>query len=266
MLITGNKGFVGSYIENYFENAYDCYGISRDDNIDIRLYENLEKLDISPEIVIHTVASFSDDVQSSFETNVIGTLNICKYAKEKQSKHLILISSLSVYEREENEYFNLYGRTKKQAEEIAESYCEQHNICLTILRLSQVYDDCGIARKNQGMLYYFIDMIKKNKRIEIFGEKNPLRNYIHIDYLSLVIEDVIKKEKSGIYNIIEKKNHTIIEIAYMIFDILNIKPEIEFLVDKPNIGNVYIPTESYDNEVQSISLRNGIERIINYEK
>jgi len=267
ILITGSKGFIGSYLIRSLQNTYHCFGVSRSDNADITHYESLKALDVTPDIIIHAAASLGSDVEEAFSINVMGTLNICKYAKEKGAKHLILISSLSVYEREENEYFNIYGRTKKQSEEIAEAYCKEHGIALTILRLSQVYDDRGLAKKSQGMLYYFIETIQKEQKISIFGKKNPLRNYIHIDYLTAVVQDVIVRCNTGIYNIIEEKDHTISEIAYMIFDLLSYKPTLIFLEDKPDIGQVYIPHDKhYQSDIQPISLKEGIQRIIHYDR
>jgi len=267
ILITGNNGFIGSYIRDDLKERYTCVGISRSENIDITSYLDMQKLDIEPDIIIHAAAVLSNDVEEAFQVNVIGTLNICKYAKEKNVRHLILISSLSIYERAENEYFNVYGRTKKQSEEIANAYCIENNIKLTILRLSQVYDDKGLAKQSQGMLYYFIDTIKNSQKISIFGNKNPLRNYIHIDYLTQVIHDVVKKGKGGTYNVREDKSHTITEIAYIIFDLLKITPNIIVLRDKLDIGSVFIPEENrYISNIEPISLRNGIQRILNYEK
>jgi nucleoside-diphosphate-sugar epimerase len=265
ILITGDNGFIGSYIKKYFQNFYNCSGMSRSDNIDITQYKQIQPLDIYPDTIIHTIASMSSCVEESFLVNVLGTMNICKFAKERKVKHLILISSLSVYHRKENEYFNIYGRTKKQSEEIAESYCNKNNIKLTILRLSQVYDDQGIAKKSQPMLYHFIETIQHKNQIEIFGNNNPMRNYIHIDYLVSVIQNVVENEDTGTYNIIEERSHTITEIAYIIFELLNKKPSIQFLRNKPNIGNVYIPSDMRYNNIESIPLRDGIERIINYD-
>ena len=267
ILITGSSGFIGSYISTELKHNYTCVGISRSQNIDITCSSDLRKMSVDPDIIIHTAAVLSNDVEEAFQVNVVGTLNICKYAKEKNVRHLILISSLSVYERAENEYFDVYGRTKKQSEEIAEAYCNENNIKLTILRLSQVYDDRGLAKSSQGMLYYFIDTIKSKQKISIFGNKNPLRNYIHINYLTQLIQDVIKKGNAGVYNVREDKNHTITEIAYIIFGLLKITPDIILLKDKPDIGSVFIPEKNrYKSSIESISLKDGIQRILNNDK
>lgn len=267
VLITGSSGFIGSYINDYLKNDYSCFGISRSKNIDISRYDDLQHLDIAADIIIHTAATASDSAEETFQTNVVGTFNICKYAKEKKVKHLILISSIFGLDRIENEYFNNYGKTKKQSEEVAEAYCSQNNINLTILRLAQVYDNAGMAKASQGMLYYFIDTIKSSQTISIFGNKNPLRNYIHIDYLMAIIGDVIEKGKHGTFNIVENKSHTITEIAYMIFDLLELYPKMVMLKDKPDIPSVFIPVDNrYGGNIESIPLKEGIQRILNYEK
>jgi nucleoside-diphosphate-sugar epimerase len=188
------------------------------------------------------------------------------FCKRKRGGHIVYISSLSIYERDENEYFDIYGRTKKQAEEIAQAYCDKYQIKLTILRLSQVYDDARKAASTQSMLYYFIDKIAKEGEITIFGKTNPLRNYVHIDYVTSVIEEVVAHEKDGLYNVVELRNHTVAEIAYMIFSIVGKNPNIRYLEEKPDIGNVYIP---HDNRYQSDSIKpihldEGIKRILGY--
>ncbi len=265
--ITGHSGFIGSYLFDDFKEKYRCQGISRSMGIDIGNYEELEGLDFDPEIIIHAAATANGNFEENFQNNVIGTLNICKYAKAKKVKHLILISSIFGIDREENGYFNAYGKTKKISEDMAKAFCEENGIKLTILRCAQVYDDRGVAKSAQAMLYYFIETIRDKKSISLFGTKNPLRNYIHIDYLTAIIKDVIEKSRYGTFNIVENKNHTIAEIAYMIFDLLRLQPNITLLQDKPDIPSVYIPTDDrYIGDIQSIALRDGIQRILNHGK
>ena len=118
------------------------------------------------------------------------------------------------------------------------------------------------------MLYYFIDTIQTQGQITLFGRTNPLRNYIHIDYLCNAIKEVLKEKKVGIWNIIEEKNHSISEIAYMLFDILKKQPNITYLPEKENIPSVHIPdTHIYKSTtISSISLYEGLQRILNHDK
>ena len=117
------------------------------------------------------------------------------------------------------------------------------------------------------MLYYFVDTIKSKGEITIFGKQNPLRNFIHIDYLCEVVAEVVSKKKSGLWNVVEGKSHTIAEIAYMLFAMMDKKPHITYAEDRADIPSVYIPRrERYLSEdITTISLPEGLKRIINYE-
>jgi len=268
ILITGNNGFIGSYLQRYLVRKHETTGISRATGHDITDMDSLMTIEASVDTLIHTAALASNDFEDAFRVNALGTLNLCKFAKEKGIKHLILLSSIFALEHEENGYFNSYGRTKKFSEEIARAYCEENGIRLSILRLSQVYDDARLAQPGQAMLYYFIDTIRSEGKITLFGKRNPLRNYIHIDYLSQVVEDVVAHQDGGTWNVTEVRDHTITEIAYMIFEKLQKRPSITYLEQKPDIPSVYIPKEAlYRNEhIISIPLKEGIERIINHDR
>ena len=268
ILITGNGGFIGSYIDKTLSDRYDTIGLSRADGSDITDYHSLKKSESKIDVIIHTAAIASDDYETSFQTNVVGTLNLCKYAKENGIKRFILLSSIFAFDANDNGYFNSYGKTKKTSEEVASAYCKENDIDLTILRLAQVYDDARLAQSGQAMLYYFIDTIQTQGQITLFGRTNPLRNYIHIDYLCNVVEEVLKEKKVGTWNIIEEKSHTITEIAYILFDILQKQPTISRLLEKPNIPSVHIPYNNiyHSNTFSSISLTDGIKRILNHDK
>jgi len=269
ILITGNRGFIGSYIQKRLEPHYNIFGINREDGIDITHLGSLEGLgdDIEIDSIIHTAAVVSNEYEVCFQANVIGALNMCRYAKEHDIKQFVLLSTIFALEEEENSYFNNYGKTKKMAEEAAAAFCQEHGITLTILRLAQVYDDKGIAKKGQPMLYYFVDTIKNKGEIMIFGKQNPLRNFIHIDYLCEVILEVVSEKKSGTWNVVENKNHTVTEIAYMLFALLDKKPQIAFAEDRADIPSVYIPKERryVSTNITSIPLIEGLKRIITYE-
>lgn len=269
ILLTGNRGFIGSYLQQALEKEYHVIGLNRAEGFDIADEGSLKGLGegIDIDTLVHTAAVASDAYERCFQANVIGTLNMCRYAKAHGVKHFVLLSTIFAIEHESNGYFNHYGKTKKMAEELAISYCQEHGIALTILRLAQVYDDKGLAKKGQPMLYYFADTIKNKGEITIFGKQNPLRNFIHIDYLCEVVREVVSEKKSGLWNVVEDKSHTIAEIAYMLFAMMDKKPHITYAEDRADIPSVYIPRrERYLSEdITTISLPEGLKRIINYE-
>jgi len=267
-LITGSRGFIGSYLQKALSTHYNIVELSRADGFDITDMETLRQVESHIDIILHTAAIASDNYEVSFQTNVIGTLNLCQFAQERGIKRFIHLSSIFAFEEADNGYFNSYGKTKKISEELVTAYCKERSINLTILRLSQVYDDAGLAKTGQAMLYYFIDTIKEHGKISLFGRSNPLRNYIHIDYLCNVVSEVLCENQIGTWNIVEEKNHTIMEIAYMVFDVLHKKPNIVSLPEKTNIPAVHIPySDVYSSEAYaSIALKDGIKRILHYDK
>jgi len=267
LLITGNSGFIGSYIDKYFQNRFNCHGVSKSTGTDISNFKELEKINFSPDIIIHNAAYLGEDIEECFNTNVLGTLNICKFASQNKVKHLILISSISVYENNKNQYYGNYAMTKKQAEELAISYCKTHKINLTILRFSQIYDIAGKAETSQPMLYKFIKTIQEKKSITIYGKINPIRSYIHINDVLLTIEDIINKELLGIYNVVNEESHTIVDIANIIFNLEGIKENILFDKSKQNIPSIYIPSDNkYCSSFKFTNLTDGIKEIIQYAK
>ena len=265
LLVTGSQGFIGSYIIDYFEERYNCMGLSRSTGFDIVNYDNLKQISFNPDIIIHSAGYLGNDFETSFQTNVVGTLNVCKFAKDKGIKHFILISSIFVFNNLENEYYNNYGMSKKQSEEITEQFCKENDINLTILRLSQVYDPARKSKESQKMLYYFIDSIYKTKKVNIFGSKDPLRNYIHINDVIEIIDDVVEMKTFGTFNVINEKSSSISEISKIIFKIHNLDININYLKEKDNILSVYIPsTNLYDKKNNYIPLLEGIREIIKY--
>jgi nucleoside-diphosphate-sugar epimerase len=267
LLVTGSTGFIGNYIIKYFSKKYQCYGISRANGTDISNYISLSSLSFNPKIIIHAAASLSNDIDKAVQSNVVGTLNICKFAKEKKVKQLILISSISIYNHANNQFYNNYAMTKKQAEEVAIVYCKENNINLTILRLSQVYDSNRNAYKSQKMLYDFIDLIQSNNCLQIYGDKNPIRNYIHVRDVLKILYEVIHKQIYGTYNIINPISHTITEIGYMIFKVCSLKPNILFLKDKTEIPSIYVPKDHlYNLNDEYTLLLDGMKEIIDNEK
>lgn len=267
LLITGSTGFIGTYISEHFKSTFNCMGISRSSGIDVTNFDSLNDMKFKPNIILHIAASLKNDIVDTFTSNVVGTFNICKLAKEKKAQHLVLISSIFIFNHRENQYYNNYAISKKQSEEIAIAYCKDNNINLTILRLSQVYDSNRYAERSQKMLYDFIDTIKLNKSLLIYGNKNPIRNYIHVKDVVSIIDEVITNQIYGTYSIVNPRNHTINEIGYMIFKAYAIDSNISFLKDEKNILSVYVPTENvYDFKTGYISLEDGIKEIIKYEK
>lgn len=163
ILITGIKGYIGSYLSKYlYENEYEIYGLDIIDNInidiDIRdkgIIKNeiyIEKIDlrnkyntleffrkVKPNLVIHLAASIQVGESEMlpleyYENNICSMIHVLEAMKECQCKYLLFASTAAVYETSnsfltENSMLgpsSVYGRTKLMCEQIIQDAYEKN--------------------------------------------------------------------------------------------------------------------------------------------
>lgn len=180
VLLTGSRGFLGSYILKEFSD-YFIRGLNRSGgDYMIDLEKTIPIFDESFDLVIHCagIAHFLpiDDKDSKwfFDVNVVGTYNLLTgLSKNPLLKQFVFISSVSVYGINEginiNEQHPLlakdpYGKSKIEAEVIVEKWCSENNIICTILRLPLV-----VGTNAPGNLGAMIKAIKKGYYFNISG-------------------------------------------------------------------------------------------------
>lgn len=154
--ITGGAGFLGINLIRYLRArghdvvSFDLLPFDYPDKAnvvhivgDIRDYPHLAKSMRGSSCVVHTAAALplysKEDIRS---TDILGTENVCRAAKENQADRLIHISSTAVYGIphhcpvvEDDELIGVgeYGKAKIEAEKICLKY-RQEGMCIPILR------------------------------------------------------------------------------------------------------------------------------------
>jgi len=274
ILITGNTSALSKRLFNYFSLDHEVLLTGRDGNADI--YLDLLEIDNIPtelpetiDIIIHCIASFkSNSIIDAMENeliNSVGTFKIMHIAHETKCKHIINISTLSVYDHEDNDYFGSYGLSKRHGQENLKYFCEKHNIQFTTLLLSQIYDEKLEFIKHQGMFYRMIENAKRGKNIEIYGSKDPFRNFLHVLDLIKIIELIIQYQITGEYNCVSPNSYRLSEVAEIAFKVFNMGGSVVFLRNKDDIGNLYIPSDSTLYELikfkPEIDLQQGIQML-----
>ena len=178
ILITGNRGFIGS--------KFQGIGFDIKDGNDIR---NRLALDVLFEIaqidtVIHCAALTGVRRSELYpeeyiSTNILGTKNLVDMAEKYKVKHFIHFSSSSVYaeageeplsENSPLEPDSLYGITKLAAEKIV----KRSNLSWCIVRPFTVYGEYG--RMDQ-VLEKWINQVKSGKPITMYGDGSSGRGY-----------------------------------------------------------------------------------------
>ncbi|MDK4711455.1 NAD-dependent epimerase [Rhizobium sp. CNPSo 4039] len=154
-----------------------------------------------PDVIVHFAAQAGvryslENPRSYVDSNLVGSFNILELARTLQPKHLLLASTSSVYGANEkipfaesdkaDEQMTIYAATKKSMELMAHSYAHLFNVPTTAFRFFTVYGPWG---RPDMALFKFVDAIKNDRPIEIYGEGKMSRDFTYIDDL---VEGIVR--------------------------------------------------------------------------
>jgi len=199
ILITGATGFIGSYFIDKYKATYDIETFSF-------LTDNIENLDLSSvDVIIHLSAlvhQMGGATYSEYENiNVTQTLELAQKAKKNGVGHFIFMSTVKVYGEETDFPYSEksiclpiddYGKSKLKAE-LELKNLHNNSFKLSIIRTPIVY---GIGVK--ANIKNLIGLIKNINILPFKGIKNR-RSMVYIGNLSHLIDEIIIKNKDGIF-------------------------------------------------------------------
>ena len=148
ILVTGVCGYIGSKLAELLKNeGYSVYGLDKngvktvskilDGFIEGNLCEVncLESIEQNIDVVIHLAgeANVDADWRKHRQNNVIGSMNLFKWAIEKNIKRIILLSTVKVSDS------GSYAKSKKDCENLLVDLCNAYDCSYTILRSTPVY-------------------------------------------------------------------------------------------------------------------------------
>lgn len=240
ILITGDKGFVGSETVKLLEKHHPKIGIvgyDLMDGFDIRDLAQLRRVISAekPDRILHlaAIARFSDadkDPKLTFETNVIGTANVSNVAQEFHIP-LVYASTGSVYMPIEQsgaitEEFkargnSVYGCSKY----MGELYVKQQTPHI-ILRYAHLY---GKEKRMHGLIGGFVDRIRRGLAPTLYGGKQSndftyIKDVAKANYLALIAP---WDKWNQVYNIGTGEEITAEEAGKVICEFAGWKGEIE---------------------------------------
>lgn len=248
ILITGNAGFIGSHLSDYFvEEGYEVYGIDnlstgKVDNINtkVRFYQldlcdrealNIALAEIKPHYVFHLGAlariqpSIEDPIRWN-DNNGGATLNLLEACRKVGSvKKFVYSSSSSIYgdndvpfkENQEPRAKHPYGLSKLQGEEWCKLYSELYGLDTTVLRYFNVYGPRQVLTGDYATVVgIFMQQKSTGQKLTIVGDGTQKRDMTYVE--DVVSANVLAAfhDGFGIYNIGTGTNYQIKEIARMI--------------------------------------------------
>lgn len=243
ILITGHTGFKGSWLVKILSNwgsditgyslnpptetnLYDTLNVELNSVIaDIRDYDTLLDTfkDTGPEIVIHMAAQpivleAYKNPKLTYETNVMGTVNICQAIKETDSvKSFVNVTTDKVYQNDDTDKkytetdklngYDPYSNSKSCSDIITQSYYKsffkETGVSTSTVRSGNVIGGGDFAQDR-----IIPDCIKAALKKEKISIRNPnsIRPYQHVleplkIYLKIAKEQYKKIEYSSTYNV-----------------------------------------------------------------
>lgn len=220
ILITGGAGFIGSTLADklleknnkivVIDNFNDYYSpklkeknIKHNlDNKNYKLYRGdicdknlLSKIfeENKIDVVVHIAASAGvrpsiENPLSYVKNNIEGTVNILEVMKRKNVKKIVFASSSSIYGNCKEEIFSEdlkvsepispYAASKSACEQFLYTYSKLFDIQVVALRFFTVF---GPRQRPDLAIRKFIDLIKENKPIPVYGDGTTIRDYTYVD-------------------------------------------------------------------------------------
>ena len=270
IFITGGAGFIGSHIceelykkipssklvildkITYAANLKFISHLIKDkkrvkfikaDILDNTKYEKkIKNFDIAINVAAesHVDRSFKNSILFT-KTNTLGAHIFFQTCLEKKVKKIVHVSTDEVYgekllgsfdEKSHLNPTNPYSASKAAAEIIINSYNYHFKSNILIVRGNNIY---GKRQFPEKLIPSCITKLIKNKPIEIHGSGNNIRCYLSAVDFANAIYLLLKKKRTGIFNIGNNKYFKNIEIAKIICKKFkkDKKKFIHFIKDRP---------------------------------
>jgi dTDP-glucose 4,6-dehydratase len=195
--------------------------------------------------------TFIEKAVETIDTAYMGTRNMLDFAKEKQVKGLVYLSSMEVFgitdtrlpDVKENDYGYIdilnprssYPESKRMCECLCSCYAREYGLPVKIARLVQVVGP-GINYNDTRVAAQFARSVIENRNIVLKTEGKTLRPIVYLrDAIAGIFTVMLKGRPSEAYTVANKESAiTIRETAEMIIEkITNNRIKLVFDIDVP---------------------------------
>ena len=287
ILITGDKGFIGSNLRQAYERGllYHHHAIKEDQELismpcDVKTID-LENTHIKVDQIYHLAGTpspvkYKKNPIDVLLSSVMGTFNILELAK-KTGARVVFASTIDTekYYPSSNPRA-CYTDGKKVAEDLC--YLYKDVVDIRVVRLFSTYGE-GMKPDDGRVIPEFIRRALNDEPITIYGDGTQIDSFCYIDDMIRGLYELMEANKNPGEPIELGNPYTqgaffagvtsISELAKMIIELCQSKSEIVYQPssghDGARIPNVVYATKNlYWNP--NIGLKSGLERTINYFK
>lgn len=263
-LVLGGNGFIGSHVVDHllaaghdvrvFDRAPEQYRKPLS-NVDYRLStfddipalaEALEGVDVVYHLISTTVPSTSNrDPVYDIESNLVATVKLLNQIRDSEVSRVVYLSSGgTVYgipefspipENHPLRPICSYGVVKVAIENYIQMYHHLYAIDYVVLRASNPYGERQGHTGVQGVIGTFIGKVLSGAQIEVWGDGNVVRDFIHVNDLARLSVYAGESSVLGEFNAGSGKGNSIKDIVSTLAS-----------VSGKEIKPGYCPRRSYD--------------------
>ncbi len=279
ILITGNNGFIGTYLTQKLQSdGHELVLCDLSNGINIKNWNEISGIS-NIDAVIHLAnlsfvpASFADP-KLFYETNYLTTLNMLELCRQNNAR-LIYFSSYMygtpdyqpIDENHILKAYNPYSQTKLICESLCEGYHRDFKVPVTIFRPFNIYG------KGQNPDFLIPTIINQAKTGEItIKDDRPKRDYIHVtdivDAVSAVLNKPAKSTAIQIYNLGTGRSYSVKEVIDLVCRFSEKKPKYTCLneIRQNEVMDTIADISKIKTEIgwePMVSLEQGIMQLIN---
>lgn len=296
IFVTGGTGFMGSHIvELLVQQGHQVTVLTSSSSIhpniqhlqaqikivrgDFGNYqlvlEHLKNIDIIVHIAWTTVPkTASENPIYDAQTNIIGSIHLLEAAVKAQVKKVIFVSTggalygvpqyTPIDEAHPIRPISAYGISKMAFERYLHFFYQNKGLDYNIFRIANAYGTRQNLTKNQGVIGIWLQKIKENQPIEIWGDGSVVRDYIYVtDVAQIIAKGIAYQGKDKVFNVGSGLGYSLNEILEVCQKVSQKTPSVTYLdgrsFDVPvNILSIQKAQEQLDWQPQ-ISIKKGIE-------
>lgn len=297
ILVTGGAGFIGSHIvDRLIQESHDVViadNLTTGKRRHINRAANFYRADIRsrwlervfrrerPTVVCHHAAQMDvrrsvEDPMFDADTNIMGTLNVLRYAVKYGVRKVIFASSggavygepnqLPVSESHPAHPASPYGISKMVGDEYLRYFHENDGIEYVSLRYANVFGPRQDPHGEAGVVAIFTQKMLQNEQPIINGNGRQTRDFVYVDDVVEANMAALGKEAHGIYNVGTGQETTINELFTLLAGFVNPAiREVHGPAKKGEQMKIALDSSRLHRELDwepKVSLQDGLERTV----
>jgi len=276
--IIGSSGFIGSSLASFLQNDFKKLQLYESRSSYVDDFGQFKENIVNSEIIVWCASKVNpisaQNNSELVEDEIEIWKNFVKYIARNSDKspELIFMSTGGCIYSGENPPFredaeangsNVYGKMKSDMEKILIT----SGLKYKILRVANVYGPGQPSGRGQGVIAEWVNRIRNVEPIEIFGNLENSRDFLHVQDLILAISELMKISGNQILNIGSGKATKLYELLQIFKSLSDSKFELKYSDARSNDRSDYwleiSRMQKLTNWQPKINLELGISEILN---